>query len=927
MPLNPAAARLTATAIALALVVVCATAAAAHAATDLRYRVWTMENGLPQSTVRDIAQTPDGYLWFATLGGLVRFDGVRMVVYSRSDVPVMPTNRITCLFVDRHGTLWAGTEDAGILEKTGETFRVHRRAAGLPGEEIAHLAEDEAGNLWADTNSGYVIHQAGRWTTPEVIRPLPTAWRGARPSYPATAAERLRRQRWPSWTIRSEGRTWVLDGGVLHVRENDGWRTIPTPVPAVALPNVHRLFEDAEGTIWIGSDTGLVQGVPTPVRGILPEAFPGLQPNISTLTEDSSGRVWVGTAGGPFVIDRGTPEDPSLLPWWPKVWIITIEAEPDGSLLAGSNSGLYRIWPDRGSEKIADVPPVSDVLRDRRGTLWVGTVRGLYRQTPGGWSRITGLPAEDVRALLVSRDGALWVGIYGGLARVDGDRVQAWTTADGLSGDRIRALHEDADGALWLGTYDTGLMRYRDGRFAAIRKRHGLFDDGVFAILDDGGGWFYMCSNRGIHAVAKANLDAVASGAARTLTYRAWRQADGMPSSECNGGRQPSGFRARDGTLWFPTQRGIAVLDPAAAQLNTTPPPVVIEEIKTGQRVLPSGSAVTLGATERRLEVRYTANTFIRPDLARFRHRLEGLDGDWVETGDVRVLQYPQIPPGRYVLRIAAANSDGVWNMNGRSIEVIVTPAVYQRWWFHAGMAGSAAGLVIMFLRRRELALKRAHAAQQAFSLQLIAAQEAERSRFAGELHDGLGQRLVIIKNLAQLARSENDGVADGRLEEITGEASHAIAEVREIARDLRPYHLDRLGLTKALAALVRTADDSSPTAFVADMESIDDVIPKEAAIHLYRAVQECLSNVLKHASATETQVTVRRTADRITIVIRDNGVGFTVGALGHAGGGFGLTGIAERVRAVGGRVDIKSAPSEGTTVTLTFAPKLRHVE
>ena len=141
------------------------------------------------------ASTTDRTLVAWIFGGLVRFDGVRMVVYSRSDVPLMPTNRITCLFVDRHGTLWAGTEDAGILEKRGETFRVHRRAEGVPGEEIAHLAEDEAGTLWADTNSGYAIHQAGRWTTPQVIRPLPAAWRSPRPSYPATAAHRLRRGR------------------------------------------------------------------------------------------------------------------------------------------------------------------------------------------------------------------------------------------------------------------------------------------------------------------------------------------------------------------------------------------------------------------------------------------------------------------------------------------------------------------------------------------------------------------------------------------------------------------------------------------------------------------------------------------------------------------------------------------------------------
>src|SRR5262249_2726076 len=148
---------------------------------------------------------------------------------------------------------------------------------------------------------------------------------------------------------------------------------------------------------------------------------------------------------------------------------------------------------------------------------------------------------------------------------------------------------------------------------------------------------------------------------------------------------------------------------------------------------------------------------------------------------------------------------------------------------------------------------------------------------------------------------------------------SHAIAEVREISRNLRPHHLDRLGLTKSLAALVRSVGDASPVAFTADIDPIDGAFPGEAEIHVYRAVQESLSNILKHARATEASVTVRRSPDRVTIVVRDNGVGFAHGDTGASGGGFGLTGIAERVRLLGGRAEIRSAPGAGTTVTLTI--------
>src|SRR6188768_4041560 len=125
-----------------------------------------------------------------------------------------------------------------------------------------------------------------------------------------------------------------------------------------------------------------------------------------------------------------------------------------------------------------------------------------------------------------------------------------------------------------------------------------------------------------------------------------------MPSSECNGGSQPSGVRRSDGTLWFPTQGGIAVLDPRAVTENPVAPPVVVEEITTERRTIPAGAPIELAPGERRLEVRYTANTFVRPDAARFRHQLVNFDPDWVDAGGQRFVQYSYIPPGTYTLKI-----------------------------------------------------------------------------------------------------------------------------------------------------------------------------------------------------------------------------------------------------------------------------------
>src|SRR5262245_10863263 len=384
----------------------------------LRYRTWTTEEGLPQGSVRDIAQTPDGYLWFATSDGLVRFDGVRMVVYSRTDHPQMTSNRILGLYVDHDGTLWIGTQDGGLLEKHGETFRVHDRASGMPDQEIRGLGQDDAGVLWVGTPSGMVVRENGRWVKPAVGRPPPAYW-GSFLGIPCpeTPAAMRQEQRHPVWGSR-EGRVWVLNDGVLHVRENGTWRMASSGVPAIALPHTRRVFEDAEGTIWIGSESGLVQAIPTPISAILPESFgPRFWRNVFTLAEDATGRVWVGNDSIPWRFDHGKAEILWHQPWWPNAWITMLAPDGEGGIFGGSNPGLFRIRPGRPAEKLRDGPTVMDVHRDRAGTLWVATPHGLFRSAGTGWERVHVPVSEDVKVLLESRDGAMWVATYARLAR------------------------------------------------------------------------------------------------------------------------------------------------------------------------------------------------------------------------------------------------------------------------------------------------------------------------------------------------------------------------------------------------------------------------------------------------------------------------------------------------------------------------------
>jgi signal transduction histidine kinase len=455
---------------------------------------------------------------------------------------------------------------------------------------------------------------------------------------------------------------------------------------------------------------------------------------------------------------------------------------------------------------------------------------------------------------------------------------------------------------LWVGTYDGGLGRFKDGRFTRYTTREGLYNDGVFQILEDARGNFWMSSNRGIHRVRKQELNDFAEGKLRSLTSLAYGKSDGMLNAECNGGRWLAGIRARDGKLWFPTQDGVAVVDPETIQANPHPPSVLIESFLLDREpvaIAPQRREVWVTPDKENFEIAYTALSFINSELLRFRYKLEGLDHDWTEAGTRRSVYYSHLPPGSYTFKVIAANSDGVWNTEGQSLRITVLPPFYRIWWFLTLAVLAAAGAVFGTFKYRLRRLEQRQVAQRAFARQLIEFQEQERQRIAAELHDSLGQNLLIIKNRALLGQlaAEAEPQFREQFEQLADSAAQSVEEVREIARNLRPYHLDRLGLTAALEDMIEKVAASTTIRLIPELVPLDDLFSKEAAITLYRVVQESLNNIVKHSQAGEARVSIDRESDAVTITISDNGRGFAPPRAEAKAGGFGLAGMAERVR------------------------------
>jgi signal transduction histidine kinase/ligand-binding sensor domain-containing protein len=757
----------------------------------------------------------------------------------------------------------------------------------LPGEAVNHFAEDKQGNLWLSIYGVGIFRIDQKAVVADVV--------------PADAVEPVVK----------------IDGLSTHA---SGY-----------------LKFDHEGGLWLGTEKGLNRIAPRTIQ-VLSRKDGMRDDNVYPILSDSAGRIWSGVWPNNLVkYEQGifktfvSPET---------VFVTSLFEDSRNRLWYGTLGNLYYFENEKsvaftGQSGLPEGTEFSAITETRDGALWFGTSHGVSRYLNGVASVYTvqqGLPDDYVVALLAAKDGKLWVGTRGGLAVLENGNFRSFKTADGLASNSIRSLYEDSEGVLWIGSYDGGLTRLKDGKFFVYTMRHGLSSNGVFCILEDQNGWLWMNSNQGIYRVRRSVLNDLADGKVKSLDSILYNKQDGLLNVEGNGGRQPAGTISRDGRLWFPTAEGMAIIDPKTVVANQLPPPVLIEEVSIDrnavsnevfQSAIARQSEIILAPGQNNLEITYTALSFINSEQLKFKYKLENLESDWNEVGTRRTAYYSYLPPGEYVFRVIAANRDGIWNQQGASIKVRVYPPFYRTWQFLflIGILIATMVLLIYYLRVRNLKMKAAQ--QEEFARQLIHSQELERGRIAAELHDGLSQSLSIIKNRAMLslARHDDQNHALEQLREISDASSEAIDEVKEIIYDLRPIQLDRLGLTGAIEDMAEKIADINSLKLVKNIADINDVLSKQSENSIYRIVQESLNNVVKHSNASTVEVTITKNRTDIKIIIKDDGEGFELERVkaNRQKIGFGLIGMSERAKLLGGQTMIESAKGAGTRVSVTL--------
>jgi diguanylate cyclase (GGDEF)-like protein len=734
-----------------------------------RFDSWTTDNGLPQNGVREITQTPDGYLWFTTFDGLVRFDGVKFTTFNKGNTKGIINNRFTGVYCDKDGTLYATTMEDGVLtiyrngtftsytskqvpERYIDIFREDENGElkfkvdtgdhltetwyslkdgkfvfkeKLENKNIKIKTDGKTGKVWTISKNETIESQNGNTTVyPHEIKIFDSSinyledstgglWLGGTSLTYLKDGKKQQfgeKEGFPhnsdfhSFWEESDGSFWFANGGRTSpglglVRYKDGQFSVFGKDLGLTDTNIQHIFRDRENNVWLGTGKGLNRLKKSVITTQSIEH--GLSDSeVYPIYKDSKNNIWVGTAKG-LNIYRDGKFEPVNFKQSGKVYsevaiwknnamsIQSLFEDSNGKMWIGVAGGIFIAENGKAEMlKVSEGYHVHCILEDQKGNVWAATNKGILRfnnyKLTKSYSIEDGLRNEFLSLIFEDSHGDLWFGGFGGLSKFKDEKFINYTKEDGLAGNYVRSIYEDNEGTFWIGTYDEGLSRFKEGHFVNYRIEDGLFNNGVFAIQEDHRGYFWISSNGGIYRVKRQELNDFADGKVSQLNSIGYGKQDGMLNNECNGGRQPASLKDEDGKFWFPTQDGVAIVDPKVESYNPLPPSVVIESATVErEKVKINNNNLIIEPGQKNIEIKFTGISLIKSEQIKFKYRLEGHDPDWIDADDNRTAYYSYLPHGNYVFRVKAANSDGIWNEEGATLNLELKPFFYQTTWFY----------------------------------------------------------------------------------------------------------------------------------------------------------------------------------------------------------------------------------------------------
>lgn len=905
-------------------------------------------------SIFSLSPSTDGSLWIGTWTGVIQFrDGKFRDPYSQR------IGRVNGIVTRKNGSVWIARtriRDKGgpLCELKNGSIRCFGEADGLRCRFGQALTSDGEDDLWIGSNPGVC-----RWSAKSSSLNVPSG------TIEGTTV------------FNVQALSPAVGGGVLI-----GYSTshpqlglhqviadrLQLAAASASNPGIEvtAVLTDKRGAMWIGTaNKGLIHVSHGSADRYT--ATDGLSSNaVTTLYEDSEGTVWVGTLGG---LDSFHPSKVVSITTSERMvsnTIHTVMPEEGGGVLVGGRAGINKIRNGFITEYQSGIPfgsSVNCLMRDHSGTIWaavddkLGTIsQGVFRplRTLNRNIRI-----EKVKNIIETPEQEVWaIGTVRGvqhLFRVTGMSLQEFSTPEPpgrafaadpksgfwlqlMSGDIARYQHEKfdlikrhsydydfddftvwADGTLWAwGGF--GLLHYAHGNWQKLNSDHGLPCDSVYDLVEDKEHSWWLYQSCGIAVIAGAELEAWSSDPRRTVALRLYLDsADGAHGALNE--LHASAVRSSDGRLWFANTGPLQSIDPEHLPLNSIAPTTRITALVADGAVITEPNHVQLPPLIHNVEIEYAAPSFIDPQKVVYRYRIAGIDRDWQEAGMRRQAFYMNLPPGSYRFEAVARNSDGEWNTKSTAIDFGIRPAFYQTSWFRAALFCAAGLLLLLIVQMRvRFVTTRLQAS--------FRERQSERIRIARDLHDTLlqGVQSLVLRLQAIANTLPEDRQTKSLLEKALDQADKVLVEGRDRVRDLRSADETDTDPAEFIRAIGKDLQEDSTFALHLSVSGEPRDLSTQIKEDVFAIAKEAITNACRHADPKNVWCELKYEFWVFTFTCKDDGRGISPEVL--AGGRrnhWGLVGMEERAKKIGGTLNIQSSASAGTVVELSVGRRFAY--
>lgn len=885
------------------------------------------KNSLTSNYVRAITSDDAGYIWIGTNGGgLNKFDPDNNVfIHFQADKfrsGALPNNNIWALAFDSDNYLWIGTDGDGLVKYNGNRFIPFRNSAAdlnsIVNNVVTDIFEDQSGDLWISTEGGLCKFDKKKNKFDRFLN---------QPFDRTSLSNNFVRTVFEDRT----GILWIgtVGGGVnkfiKEYKEITLYQHNPYNIYSLSSNMIRAINEDSDGNLWVGTLGGglnkLKAGSDKFVnyKNDLDNVNSISDDGVTSIYEDRSGNLWIGTWGGGLnLLENNYRQKQS-----------------------STDLKFSHYFHDEYDENSLVSDIVQAINSDRLGNLWIGTENGLdyfdvrndkffhfQHDSQNDYS----LSDNRIQSncIIEDKSGLLWIGTWNGLnclvinENYSPDELKdklffhyKYNSSDlkSLSDSRIISLYEDPKGIIWIGTHGGGLNKmikksFIEGNkpelyFERYTEKDGLASNVIYGIQGDENGNLWLSTNKGL---SKFNPE--------TEVVRNYYESDGFQSNQYFYGASVAG---KYGRLYFGGTNGLNSFVPSELRDNPFVPPIYITELQIFntpvkvsdpdsplKKSILETSQIELPYREYVITFEFVALDYMNPEQNKFEYMLEGFDNNWIPSGNRRFVTYPNLGDGQYIFRVKGTNSDGIWNKEGVSLNIIIHPPFWKSWWFLIISFLLVVGLIIYFVTAQ---------------IRQLLAVERLRTKLAADLHDNIGSSLTEISILSEVIStrlSDSDKDVLKSLKMISDNSRELIDKMSDIVWLVNPKRDSLYDLILRLEDNYSEILSQTNVSFTSEnLRSLERVsLSMEHRQHLYLIFKEGINNAITHGECSEIKLNANVRGKTLYMVLHDNGIGFTEETLKHRGNG--LDNMKNRAKKIGGDLEIESVPNKGTDLRFT---------